>query len=293
MNVQSNPGFVERRFRAQDDIEIYYRDYGDPNSPRVPLLCLSGLTRNSKDFHQFALHHAPHRRVLAMDYRGRGRSAYDPNWRNYHPRTYVTDVMTLLTVANVHRAVFMGTSLGGIVTMAMGAAMPSAVAGAILNDVGPELNTAGLSRIAGYVGADVRLPNFQAAAQALRIQFLNASPDLSEEGWLRFAQNVFVEDPARGDVRLDYDLNLALPFKEQSGADGKQPDMWALFHSLREIPLLAIRGALSDLLSADVFKRMAVDMPNLVQAEIPNRGHVPLLDEPECEAAIDAFLARF
>lgn len=293
MTAQSDTPYVERRFRTQDDVEIYFRDYGDPASPRVPLLCLTGLTRNSKDFHKLALRHAPQRRVLCMDYRGRGRSAHDPNWRNYHPRTYVGDVMTLLTVANVHKAVFMGTSLGGIVTMAMGAGMPSAMAGAILNDVGPELNLEGLSRIAGYVGTDVRLPDFQAAARALKDQFQGAYPDMDEAGWVQFARNVFVEDPAKGGIRLDYDLSIAMPFKEQSGAEGKQPDMWPLFRSLREIPVLAIRGKLSDLLGAEVFARMADDMPNLDRIEVSNRGHVPLLDEPECETAIDAFLARF
>src|ERR1700682_1187427 len=140
-------GFRDCFFRSQDDLALYWRDYGDPASSRTPLLCLGGLTRNSKDFHVLAQALCGERRVLAPDYRGRGRSARDPNWRNYRPGTYLADILDLLTVAGVHRAVVLGTSMGGLLAMGLAAFRPTMLAGVILNDVGPEIATNGYRRI--------------------------------------------------------------------------------------------------------------------------------------------------
>src|SRR5262249_34199486 len=138
----------------QDGLRLYFRDYGDPASERTPVLCLTGLTRNSADFHEVALRVAGERRVLAPDYRGRGRSAYDPDWRNYEPRIYVNDAAHLLAATGVERAVVIGTSLGGLLAMGLSVLRPTMVAGIVLNDIGPGLVGSGLARIMDYVGKD-------------------------------------------------------------------------------------------------------------------------------------------
>lgn len=288
--MNAGMSFVERRFHAQDDLDLYFRDYNPESRERAAVLCLTGLTRNSKDFHRLASRLGSGRRVLCPDYRGRGRSAYDPNWRNYAPPAYVADVMALLAAANVHRIVIIGTSLGGLVAMGLAAALPTALAGVVLNDVGPEIAEEGRIRIAGYVGRDVRFPDYATAGQALKAQFSRAYPDLSDERWTDYARNTFTEDPAAGNLRLDYDLKLGDALREQ--ANQPLPDLWPLYRGLANVPMLAVRGVLSDVLSQATFDCMAQEKPDLVRVSVPNRGHVPLLDEPESQAALDDFLAR-
>ncbi len=284
----SNEDFAERRFRSQDDIAIYYRDYGDPLSPHTPVLCLSGLTRNSRDFATLARRLAPRQRVLCMDYRGRGKSGYDPNWDNYRPQTYVGDVIHLLAAANIHHVVVVGTSLGGLVAMGLGVARPTVLAGVVLNDIGPYVADEGRARIATYVGIDVRMPNWVAAGQLLQRQFGPAFADFDEARWTEYARATFTEETPGGPLRLNYDLHLGDALRAQ--ATQPIPDLWPLYRSLRNIPVLAIRGALSDVLDAATFERMAAEKPDLQRLVIDYRGHVPLLDEPESVDAIDRFL---
>jgi len=281
------PAGREGHIRAQDDVELYYRDYGDPLASPTPVLCLAGLTRNSKDFHDLARRLAARRRVVCPDYRGRGRSSYDPHYRNYGPEGCVRDVLDLLAALNLHRVVVVGTSFGGILAMALGAARPTVLAGVVLNDIGPELAAEGAERIAGYVGTDVRHADFEAAARALKAQFHTAYPDLDDRQWLDFARRTFVPDD-NGSLRLDYDLALGRMLRNDAGT---RPDLWPFYGSLAKVPVLAIRGALSDVLSEETFERMAEVKPDLVRVTVPNRGHVPLLDEPECVKALDDFLA--
>lgn len=283
--------FAERRFRSADGLDLYYRAYGAATE-RAPLLCLSGLTRNSRDFHRFALRQMDRRQVLVHDYRGRGQSAYDPDWRNYMPPTYVGDALALLADAGATQAVFVGTSLGGLVTMAANAVAPKAVRAAILNDIGPVIDPTGLTRIATYTGADVRFPDLATASQGIQGLFRPAYPDLDQAGWEDFVRRLFRwDEPAKAWV-LDYDLKLALPIKEQAASTAPPPDLWPLYRMLREKPVLVLRGALSDVLSAEVFDRMAEDMPNVQRFAVPNRGHVPLLDEEPVASVIDTFLAN-
>ncbi len=290
MNEQRAAEFAERRFRTQDDLELFYRDYGDPLSSQVPVVCLSGLTRNSKDFHALASNLCLERRVIALDYRGRGRSAYDPDPTRYTPKTYIGDVIGLLAAANIHRAVFIGTSLGGIVTMALSAALPAVMAGAVLNDVGPEMNPAGLSRIATSVGTGVALSDYEAAAAYLRGIYGGAYPDLDDAGWRDFAHRLFCNDSGTG-VRLDYDLKISVSLQAAAESGGNIPSIWPIYHGLRNIPALVIRGVLSDILSAETFEKMAVEMPLARLLKVHNRGHVPLLEEPVCLEAIKNFLS--
>lgn len=284
--------FAERMFHAQDDVPIYYRDYGGQDATATPVVCLTGLTRNSRDFAKLAARLQPARRVLCMDYRGRGRSGRDPEWRNYQPRTYVGDVMHLLASANLHRAVFVGTSLGGLVTMGLAAAMPTALAGVVLNDVGPELDPKGIERIKGYVGKAKILPSLEAAAALLAEQFAPIFPDFSQADWLDYAEGTFVKDPAGGGYHYDYDLRLIDALHVQAEESLRDPpDLWALFGGLADIPGLLFRGRNSDILAPATVQRMAAIKPDLTVVEVPNRGHVPRLDEPVCVNELDRFLA--
>ncbi|SLN77107.1 alpha/beta fold hydrolase [Oceanibacterium hippocampi] len=279
-------------FHAQDDLPLYYRDYGDHDAPRTPLVCLGGLTRNSKDFHDFAQRYADERRVVALDLRGRGRSGYDTNFRNYRPETYLLDIVALLAAANLHRAVFVGTSLGGLLTMGLAAFRPSVLAGVVLNDVGPAVSADGSARIAGYVGEDKRFADLDEAAEHLRGQFTGAYPDLDAPGWKRMAAATFVADDEAGNVRLDYDLAIGKALREQL-ANGATPDLWPLFGALRSIPTLLIHGARSDVLSLETVQAMRAVKPDLEIVTLANRGHTPNLDEAELLPRLDAFLERF
>jgi pimeloyl-ACP methyl ester carboxylesterase len=281
--------YAERRFTAQDGRVLYYRDYGDAVEPATPILCLAGLTRNAKDFHDFALRHAAQRRVLALDLRGRGMSERDSDWRNYQAPTYIRDIQHLLAAADAHRVIVVGTSLGGILAMVMAVAQPTAVAAAVLNDIGPEIDPAGAARIEAYAGQTVQLDDWQAAKARLKELFGAAWPDISEQRWDSLTRQSYREGPDGG-PELDYDTAISRPFQEP---ENRNQDLWPFFRALEQIPTLAIRGALSDIFSQQTLARMAEEKPDLEQVVVPNRGHVPLLDEPDCAAALDAFIARY
>jgi len=288
MNVASL-AYRERHLTAQDGLKLYYRDYGDPQSPHAPVICLAGLARNSKDFHDLALHLCGQRRVLCPDYRGRGKSEWDDDYRNYRPEVHLSDLIHLMTAAQVHHAVVVGTSFGGLLAMGLGAIQPTSLAGVVLNDVGPEITPGGAARISGYIGKEVRHADWPAAAAATKAQYQAAYPDVDDAAWMDSARRTFVDDGAGG-LRLDYDLALGKALQEQSE---NVPDLWPLFGTLRNIPVLAIRGALSDVLSESTFARMADVKPDLIRLTVTNRGHAPMLDEPECLEAIDEFLQPF
>lgn len=281
------PKFEEKYFRSRDGLKLYYRDYaGDPK--RAPVLYLAGLTRNSSDFERSATHIAPGRRVISADQRGRGRSQYDNNWLNYHPGMYVDDMWMLLRELGIKRVILVGTSLGGVMAMVMASMRPQQLAGVVLNDVGPEIEVVGSRRIQSYVGRTHDMPSWNDAVAHLKDNFSGAYPDLTDARWREFARNSF-EETEGGRVRYAYDTKIAelmrlLPY-------GAVPPMWYAYAALRSIPTLAIRGALSDLLSTHVFERMRREKPDLHHLTVPNRGHAPLLHEPMCEAAIDRFLA--
>ncbi len=279
--------FRERFFSARDGRQLYFRDYGDPLSPGVAMLCLGGLTRNSKDFHPLARRLARRRRVLCPDYRGRGRSPYDPDRRNYAPPRILNDVLQLLAATNLHRVVVCGVSFGGYLAMGMGVAAPTALAGVILDDVGPEVDPAVGRRILDYVSVDRPQPDWDTAVAALKERFPNLSRR-DETAWRRFAEGSYRE-AEDGRLHFDWDPAIARPLQQR----GPRPtDYWPLYRSLRRVPVLAIRGGLSEVLSPATFARMAAEKPDLVQLTVPEVGHAPMLDEPETETAIDDFLAR-
>ena len=278
---------TERYYASAEGLRLYYRDYAGGASSKLPVLCLPGLTRNSRDFDHVARRIQPGRRVLCADLRGRGRSQHDPDWRNYHPCTYLQDIARLLADAGVERAVFFGTSLGGILSMLYAATQPQVVAAAILNDIGPEVDPAGLARIASYVGRHAPATSWDDAVAMVRSTYEIALPDLTDEQWAEYARRSYTE--VDGLPKLDVDPNVGEAVRAAPVAAA--PDLWPVFAALRPIPTLVLRGASSDILSRATFERMHAEKPDLVRVEVPNRGHVPLLDEPEAVVAIDAFLA--
>lgn len=278
----------DRYFTSADGLRLYYRDYAALQPGRVPVLCLPGLTRNCRDFETTALRLQQTRRVLSPDLRGRGRSQHDPNWENYHPGTYLTDIGRLLVDAGVERVVLLGTSLGGILSMLMCATVPRLPAGVILNDIGPEVAAEGLQRISGYVGRNAPVHDWDEAAAQMRATYGLAMPEASDEEWHAFARRSYTE--VDGAPRLDVDPGVGEAVRATRA--GAVPDLWPVYAALQPLPALAIRGEVSDVLSEATFERMAREKPDLVRVTAARRGHPPLLDEPECVAAIDHFLAQ-
>ena len=285
--VASGAEYQERDFSARDGLQLYFRDYGDPLAPGTPLLCLGGLTRNSKDFHPLARRLAGHRRVLCPDYRGRGKSPRDPDWRNYDPPRILSDAIQLLAATNLHRVVVCGVSFGGFLAMAMGVAAPLTLAGVILDDVGPEVDAAVGRQILDDISVDRPQPDWDSAIAAIRARFPNLSRR-DAAAWRRFAEGTYRE-AEDGRLHVDWDPAIARPLQRNAG---RPTDYWPLYRSLRRVPVLAIRGALSEVLSPATFARMAAEKPDLVQLTLPEVGHAPMLDEPETEHAIDDLLAR-
>jgi pimeloyl-ACP methyl ester carboxylesterase len=282
-----NEGYRERTYASDDGLRLCYRDYGDPLSAATAVLCLPGLTRNAKDFHSLALWMSRQRRVLCPDYRGRGRSEYDPDWRHYRPATYVNDLRHLLIVANLHRVVVIGTSLGGILATAMAVAMPCALAGVVLNDIGPVVERAGMSRIIEFI-QDVRpQPDWDTAARHLR-KTLPFLPDDDADGWLDLAHATYREC-GDGLLRADWDPALVKPLLRSGELAG---DLWSLFGALDDLPKLALRGEHSDVLSPATFELMADRMQGLECITVPGVGHVPALKDTATRKAIDDLLAR-
>lgn len=278
--------FNERRIQSGDGLSLYYRDYSGRGG--VPVLCLHGLTRNSKDFEDLAPRLAPARRVLCADQRGRGQSDYDPNYKNYHPGTYADDMWRLLDHAGVDGAALIGTSLGGIMAMLMTSQHPERVAAVVLNDVGPALDPRGVERIAGYAGRMPPVASWGEAAAAIRAINEAAQPGLSEADWMGFARRTYREGPDGAPV-LDYDPAIGLALTEAGSAP---PDMWPLFEALAGRPVLVIRGETSDILTAATVETMTARMPGLQTAVVPGVGHAPMLNEPEALTALESFLTR-
>ena len=283
-------GFAEKFYKSGDGLQLYYRDYAG-DARRAPVLCLHGLTRNSRDFAALAEHIAPSRRVIVPDQRGRGRSQYDPQWLNYHPGTYVDDMWTLLSELSVTRLVVIGTSLGGLMALLMAAMRPQMLAGAVLNDIGPEIDPTGAARIQSYAGRLPPVRTWADAAAQMKTTFGLAMPEFTDEQWLDFARLSFDEGDD-GVPRLAADSKIGDAIRSIPPPPGATQAMWLAFGQLRAIPALALRGAHSDLLSAATFERMQREVPNLVAVTVAQRGHAPQLDEPDSLRALDAFLSE-
>lgn len=275
-----------------DDLRLYARHYPAPDETFRSVICLPGLTRNSSDFHTLATYLSTHpekpRNVYCLDYRGRGRSQYDTNWRNYVPYTELLDVLDFLTVRGLHRVGIVGTSRGGIIAMMMAALRPTAMGAVVLNDIGPVIETRGLARIVGYVG---RMPIPKTWADAVQImREINGRgfPEFSDAQWDQMARGVFEE--RKGRLVLSYDRKLA---KAIGTVDLSRPvpDLWPQFVALGQVPAFVVRGEHSDILSADTLEEMIERHPNLRAMTIPEQGHAPMLQEQEPVEAIGGFFA--
>jgi pimeloyl-ACP methyl ester carboxylesterase len=283
-----SPKFDERSWQTADGLNLYYRDYAGSDE-RPPILCLHGLTRNSRDFAEIAQRYAGDFRVIALDFRGRGNSDRDAVSGNYVPATYANDALGLLESLGIGSAIFFGTSLGGLVTMITAALEPQRIAGAILNDIGPDLNPIGAQRIGNYVGRDISFADWGEAAAHVA-SLANGLPErFDSSDWLRIAHQLCREQGDR--IVLDYDRRIAEPFKLDP--PDKPYDMWPLFRALAVKPVLVLRGEHSDLLSAATAERMEAEGSDTRIVLVPGVGHAPWLDEPEVTEAVDRFLERW
>jgi pimeloyl-ACP methyl ester carboxylesterase len=295
--------FTDFYWTSHDGLGLHARDYAPVGETRgLPVICIHGLTRNARDFEELAPRIAAlGRRVLAVDVRGRGLSARDPRPMNYHPGTYAADVVALLAAAGIERAVFVGTSMGGLITMVLTSLKPEAIAAAALNDVGPELSPVGLARIAGYTGLASRFDTWETAVAYAKAINEAAFPSYSQQDWEVFARRLF--DQTDDGLVLAYDPEISAPIKAaaeaaaKSQAEGGQalapPDMYPLFRALaKDRPLLLVRGAISDLIDIDIAQRMRAAAPSMAYAEVPSVGHAPMLTEPEAWAAIEKLLTE-
>ena len=279
---------AEYWFDSQEGLRLFSRVYAGPSAGATVVVCLHGLMRNSRDFEDLAPHLAARYRVIVPDVRGRGFSARDPNFNNYEIPVYLNDLLLLLTGLGVGRARIIGTSMGGLMAMVLGVMQPQLVAGIVLNDVGAELDPQGLERIRGYAGKSAPVRSWEEAVAEVRSIYGPVWPGLSDERWQRIARLSY-RASAQGVPEADADPLIAEPFRDpRAGA----PNLWPLWGALAKVPILAIRGAHSDILNAATLARMQQEKPDLEVLEVANRGHAPMLDEPECLAAIDEFLAR-
>ena len=295
---------TENYFTVPDGLRLFYREFGDAQNTNV-IVCLPGLTRNSLDFVDLARHLASKHRVICPDLRGRGQSDRDPDRSRYHPGTYVSDVLALLAHLGIQRLAIVGTSLGGLIGLAIAASYPDRLRGLILNDIGPEIDPVGVSRIMGYVGKPVQLKTWEQTGQHVQNLYGVTMSDKDEGFWVDFARRSFREvdgriepnsDPGIGDnlrnpsliQRIVQWLNKKRVVRKIRGI---YLDPWDSFR-VSSCPILVLRGEHSDILSAQTVAAMEQEREDVLSVVIPDRGHTPLLDEPEAITAIDGFLDR-
>jgi len=283
-------GYEDRYWNSADGLKLHYRDYPGPSGSALsPVLCLHGLTRNARDFEQLAEHISSSRRVIVPEMRGRGMSEYANDSSTYTPPTYVADVEALLADQTIEQFVSIGTSMGGLMTMIMAAAKPGRIKATVINDIGPEIETSGVARIGGYVGQGRSFPTWMHAARSLQEVHGSAFPDFDLDQWLVMAKRTLVVGQ-NGRISFDYDMAIAEPFAKAENA--APPNLWLAYEALRNVPMLLVRGALSDLLSEATVKQMGVRNPAMESITVPRVGHAPTLDEPEVVDAIDTLLAE-
>jgi pimeloyl-ACP methyl ester carboxylesterase len=276
--------YIDVFYQSDDGLKLYARDYPAPVADAPVLLCLPGLTRNSKDFSAFADDFQHTHRIICPDQRGRGRSARDSDATRYRPDQYARDMITLLNVLDIDKAIVVGTSLGGLMAILLMASDPERIQAAVLNDIGPEVDPRGAARIAGYVGKTAPASNWDEAAAQTATTNGAAFPDFNDRDWHAMARDLYIQNgrtPA-----LDYDPAIA-----QGLASGTAtPILWPLFEMAGAKPMLVIRGEVSDILSKETLAEMSRRLPHLVSLNIAGRGHAPTLREPDARAAISQFL---
>ncbi len=269
------------------------RIFGVHQPDRLPVLCLPGLSRNSRDFialgHYLSQDAGQPRQVFALDYRGRGHSDHDRDWRNYTTLTEAHDVMAAAAALGIAEAVLVGTSRGGLIAMILGALRPGLMAGVVLNDIGPVIEGTGLVRIKGYLTGSGAVSSWEAAEKAVR--HINSAhfPALDDDDWRAFTRAIYLE--ADGQIRPDFDPKLVNTVKNID-FESSIPMLWPQFESLGGIPVLSIRGENSDLLSAETVSEMAGRHHHFEQLTVTGQGHAPLLRDAVSLERIKAFALR-
>lgn len=293
MTFAPDTGFGSLFVTARDGLRLHTRDYGPLASPALPVVCLPGLARTSADFHELALalsqDEAHPRRVLALDYRGRGLSDYDTDWRNYDIRVELDDVMQVLVAAGIDEAVFVGTSRGGLLTMAMAAARPGPIRGVVFNDIGPVIDARGLLRIRGYVGKLPLPRSYDEGAEILKRLSDQQFPSLGDAEWQQMARRTWTDRD--GTFRSDYDPRL-MKALEELDLEAPLPVLWTYFAALSHVPVLAIRGENSDLFDEKTLAEMAERHPDCETFVAPGQGHAPLLGSRDMIRRIGRLVAR-
>ncbi|HWJ70694.1 MAG TPA: alpha/beta hydrolase [Sphingobium sp.] len=282
-------GFEDKYWLSQDGLRLHYRDYPG-REDRPPILCLPGLTRNARDFEPVADRLAGEWRLICIELRGRGESAHAKDPMSYAPLVYLQDIGTLLDELALPPCIGIGTSLGGLLLMLLAVTRPGCLAGALLNDIGPDIAEAGLERIRRSVGTGSAHPTWVHAARAVAEVQGGIYPDYQLEDWLRLAKRLY-RLTGQGRIALDYDQRLAEPLRAPGGA-AEGVDLWPAFMALGEIPLTLIRGALSDLLTVETAAMMQARLPQMDMVTIPHVGHAPTLEEPAAVAAVARLLER-
>ncbi|MEM9501808.1 MAG: alpha/beta hydrolase [Pseudomonadota bacterium] len=281
--------YQDRSWTSGDGLTLYYRDYPGPEGySGPPVLCMHGLTRNSRDFADLADHLAKNRRVIVPEMRGRGMSEYAPDSDTYNPLVYVADVEKLLVEERIERFISIGTSMGGLMTVLLAQAKLGRIVACVMNDIGPEVEASGVERISGYVGQGRSYPTWLHAARSLCEVHGAAFPDYDLDQWLEMAKRTLVVSQ-NGRISYDYDMAIAEPFSKPGNA--APPNLWLAFEALRDVPMVLVRGELSDLLTPETVRQMGVRNPAMRTVTVPRVGHAPTLDEPEAREAIDALLA--
>jgi len=279
-------GWHDGFWQSADDLALHYRDYPGPEgSIAIPALCIPGLTRNARDFDELATHLAMRRRVIVAELRGRGESEYAKDAGTYTPLHYAHDIQRLFPALGIENAGFVGSSLGGLVTMVLALLEPARIAGAVLNDVGPVIETRGLERIAEYVGVQRSYPTWMHAARALQDMRSDVYPDWGVTEWLAEAKRV-MELGGNGRISYDYDMRIGDAFEDGPGEAAKT-DLWTGFEALSGKPVLVIRGENSDILSGSTAREMTSRIPDVELVGVPRVGHLPMLTEPDAIEAID------
>jgi len=285
--MQQATGYEDRYWQSDDGLKLHYRDYPS-SSDATPVICVPGLTRNARDFEHLGPWLDGKRRLLLINLRGRGGSEYAPDSGSYNPKQYVADIAKLLEEIDIPKAIFIGTSLGGIVTMLMAKAHPDRVAGALLNDVGPELEQAGLDRIGSSVGQGRSFDTWAHAARDVGGGSGDIFPDFTLDDWIRFCKKLY-RLTSSGRIILDYDMKIAEPFDRKGGGSGA---LWNALESLKDKPTMILRGGLSDLFSERIAKEMLGKLGQGELATVPRVGHAPSLEEPASLDAIETLLQR-
>lgn len=279
--------FRDHFFQTADGLRLYVRDYPGPKDPARVVLCLHGLTRNSRDFQDLAASLSRNFRVIVPEQRGRGRSDYDNDTSKYALMQYVDDTRQLLKDLDINQVSVVGTSMGGLMTFALNALYPGLIQRAIINDIGPEIAESGLERIKAYVGIAGPFRDWDEAVEYAKTVSADIFPGWGDDQWATFARQSYIE--RNGAVVIDYDPRIAEPLVAE-GSDSEQDVLWSLFEAMAAVPTLLTRGALTDLLSEECVQKMSERHPNLQILEVPRVGHAPMLNEAGVPEAIHQFL---